>query len=92
MGTKLHASCPFCYGAVRGRFVRARFAAVTTPWERIPPTGLVGFKHVVVEAQSPRLLYSAILGIVAMILATPTGLRQCSTSKAIHWVGLPWQA
>jgi hypothetical protein len=28
-----------------------------------PPTALVSFNHAVVEAQSPRLLYSATLGI-----------------------------
>jgi len=37
--------------------------------------------HIVVAAQSPRLLYSATLGIAAMILATPTGLRHCSALK-----------
>jgi hypothetical protein len=35
----------------------------------------------VVAAQSPRLLYSATLGIAAMIHATPMGLWQCSALK-----------
>ena len=34
-----------------------------------------------VEAQSPRLLYSATLGIDGLILPTPTGLWQCFSYK-----------
>jgi hypothetical protein len=42
-----------------------------------PKNAIRGFNHVVVEAQSPsRLLYSATLGMAAMILATPTGERR----------------
>ena len=38
-----------------------------------------GHQPRVVAAQSPRLRYSATLGNAAMVFATPTGLRRCST-------------
>jgi hypothetical protein len=51
------------------------------------PTEVWGFNHIVVEAQSPRLLYSVTLG-VQRGLRNPNGVAAVLESKAIRRVGV----